>query len=102
MRGESLMKPTNRRQFIQHTAVLAGAVSIAPSLHAAGPNDKFILGIIGPGGMGSNHLRVFAGYKDVEVAYVCDPDENRRNAAARSREKHRQSAPIREGHASRV
>jgi predicted dehydrogenase len=87
------MKPTNRRQFIQQSAVLAGAVSIAPSLHAAGANDKFILGLIGPGGMGSNHLRAFAGYKDVEVAFVCDPDENRRNAAAREVEKNTGKAP---------
>jgi predicted dehydrogenase len=81
------MKQTNRRQFIEHTAVLAGAVSIAPSLHAVGANEKLILGVIGPGGMGSNHLRAFAGNKDVEVAFVCDPDEIRRNAAAREVEK---------------
>jgi predicted dehydrogenase len=89
----NFMNPTNRRQFIQQSAVLAGAVSIAPSLHAAGANDKFILGLIGPGGMGSNHLRAFAGYKDVEVAFVCDPDENRRNAAAREVEKSTGKAP---------
>jgi threonine dehydrogenase-like Zn-dependent dehydrogenase len=87
------MKPTNRRQFIQHTAVLAGAVSIAPSLRAAGTNDRFIFGVIGPGGMGSNHLRAFAGYKDVEVAYVCDPDEDRRKAAGREVEKSAGKAP---------
>src|SRR5437773_685636 len=87
------MKPTNRRQFIQYSAVLAGAASIAPSLHAAGPNDKFIIGLIGPGGMGSNHLRACAGYKEVDVAYVCDPDENRRNAAAREVEKSTGKAP---------
>ena len=85
------MKPTNRRQFIQHTADLA--VSISPSLRAAGANDKIILGLIGPGGMGSNHLRAFAGYKDVEVAFVCDPDENRRKAAANEVEKSTGKAP---------
>jgi predicted dehydrogenase len=87
------MKRTNRRQFIQHTAVLAGAVSVAPSLHAAGANDKLIIGLIGPGGMGSNHLRAFAGYKEVEVAYVCDPDEDRRKAAGREVEKSAGKAP---------
>jgi ornithine cyclodeaminase/alanine dehydrogenase-like protein (mu-crystallin family) len=87
------MKPTNRRQFIQHAAALAGAVSIAPSLNAAGANAKFVIGVIGPGGMGSNHLRAFAGYQDVEVAFVCDPDENRRNAAARAVEKSAGKAP---------
>lgn len=87
------MKPTNRRQFIQHTAVLAGAVTIAPSLHAAQANDKIRIGLIGPGGMGLNHLRGFAGYMDVEVAYVCDPDENRRRAAASEVEKSSGKAP---------
>ena len=87
------MKSTNRRQFIQHTAVLAGAVSIAPSLRAAGANEKFTIGVIGPGGMGSNHLRAFVGYKDVEVAFVCDPDEGRRNSAAREVEKNTGKAP---------
>jgi predicted dehydrogenase len=36
-----------------------------------------VLGLIGPGGMGTNHLRRLAGRKDAEVAYVCDPDRNR-------------------------
>src|ERR1043166_6103785 len=80
--GLLIMKPSNRREFIQHTAVLAGAVAIAPSLQGAGANDKITLGIIGPGGMGMNHLRAFSGYKDIELAYVCDPDEKRRQAAA--------------------
>ena len=81
------MKQSNRRQFIQRTAVLAGAVSIGPSLRAGEANDKIVIGLIGPGGMGTNHLRAFTGYQDVEVAYVCDPDENRRNAAASAVEK---------------
>src|SRR5215207_7878760 len=81
------MKETNRRQFIRHGAVLAGAVTIAPSLHSAEANNKIILGLIGPGGMGMNHLRAFVGYKDVEVSYVCDPDQNRLEAAAGEVEK---------------
>jgi predicted dehydrogenase len=67
-----------------NTAVLAGAVTFAPapSANAAGANDKIVIGIIGPGGMGTNHLRGFAGYKDVEIAFVCDPDDKRCHAAA--------------------
>lgn len=52
-------------------------LTAAPSVAAASSNHKIVLGIIGPGGMGSNHLRAFAGYPDVEIAYVCDPDEKR-------------------------
>ena len=80
-------KPTTRRQFIQRTALLAGALTSAPSLHAAGVASKVRLGLIGPGGMGMNHLRLLAVNKEVEIAFVCDPDEKRANAAAAETEK---------------
>jgi predicted dehydrogenase len=78
------MKQTTRRRFIQRTAILAGAAtfSSAPSLRAAGAAHKVVLGVIGPGGMGMNHLRAFAANQEVEIAYVCDVDEKRLNAAA--------------------
>ena len=81
------MNQTNRRQFIQSTALLAGAAAMAPALRAAGANDKIRLGIVGPGSIGMYHLRAFAGYPDVELVYVCDPDEKRRRAAASEAEK---------------
>jgi predicted dehydrogenase len=83
------MKATNRRNFIQRTTLATAAISVAgaPSLHAADANEKIVLGIIGPGGMGMNHLRSLITYKDVEVAYVCDVDENRANQAASAVEK---------------
>src|ERR1043166_9312532 len=68
-------------------------MTFIPSLHAAGANDKITLGIIGPGGMGMNHLRAFSGYKDVEIAYVCDPDEKRRQVAAEEVQKKSGNAP---------
>jgi predicted dehydrogenase len=40
-----------------------------------------------------NHLNWFAAQKDVHVAYVCDPDEGRRNSAARTVEKLSGKAP---------
>jgi predicted dehydrogenase len=78
------MKTTNRRSFIQQSALATAAVTIAgaPSLHAADANRKLVVGIIGPGGMGMNHLRSLITYKDVEVTYVCDADESRANQAA--------------------
>jgi predicted dehydrogenase len=77
------MKTTNRRSFIQQSALATAAVTIAgaQSLHAASPNAKLVVAVIGPGGMGSNHLRNLITYKEVEVAYVCDVDENRLNQA---------------------
>src|SRR5688572_28124500 len=40
-----VMKRTNRRQFIRHGAVLAGAVTIAPSLRAAEASRRITLGL---------------------------------------------------------
>jgi predicted dehydrogenase len=40
-----------------------------------------------------NHLNWFATQKDVQVVYVCDPDEGRRNSAARTVEKLSGKAP---------
>lgn len=54
------------------------------SVCAAKANNKLIVGVIGTGGMGSNHVRTLAKRKDVEIAYVCDVDKNRLAAAAES------------------
>src|SRR5439155_5012503 len=85
----------NRREFIQHTAILAGGATraAAPLLQAADANQKLILGLIGPGGMGMNHLRALSTYKDVELAYVCDPDEQRLNRAVADAQKAFGKAP---------
>src|SRR5688572_13470420 len=89
------MKTTNRRNFIQQSALATAAVTIAgaPSLQAADANRKLVLGIIGPGGMGMNHLRSVVTYKDVEIAYVCDADENRASQAASAVEKSSSKRP---------
>lgn len=78
------MKPINRRTFLQNSALLAGAATFthAPVIQAAEANRRIVVGIVGPGGMGMNHLRTLATQKDVGVAYVCDPDEKRLAAAA--------------------
>lgn len=83
------MKNTSRRDFIQQSALVTTAVTLAgaASLHAADANRKLVLGIIGPGGMGMNHVRSLITYKDVEISYVCDPDENRAGQAAVAVEK---------------
>jgi predicted dehydrogenase len=86
------VKSLNRRQFLQSTAIVAGG-TLVPTLSAVGANDKLIIAIIGPGGMGMHHVRAFSGYKDVEIAYVCDPDEKRRDAAASEVEKRSGKAP---------
>ena len=84
------MKNTNRREFLKQTGgIVAGtaALGLTPSAQAAGANEKVIAGVIGPGGMGTNLLRSFAAQKDVEIAYVCDVDVDRMNAAVKEVEK---------------
>ena len=48
---------------------------------AAAPN-RIVVGVIGTGGMGSAHLRNLTKRDDVEIAYVCDVDQQRLNRAA--------------------
>jgi predicted dehydrogenase len=78
-----------RRQFLNRTAVLGVgtvAMSITRRTHAAEANNKIVLGIIGPGGMGTNLLKSFAAQPDVAVAWVCDPDSERAAKAAQTTE----------------
>lgn len=88
------MSSTNRRTFLQQAAVGAAAVATARrASRAAEANDRFVVGVIGPGGMGGNHLRLLAERKDVTVAYVCDPDRQRLAAAAKLVEERTGKAP---------
>ena len=51
------MKTPNRRKFIKHTTLAAGAALTLPkAARAVGANEKIAVGIIGPGGIGSAHL----------------------------------------------
>lgn len=83
------MNTTPRRSFLQHTALATASVAAAgmPSLSAAGANDTLVLGIIGPGGMGMNHVKTLLSRKDIRIAFVCDPDERRNEQAASAVEK---------------
>ena len=55
---------------------------------------KVVLGFIGPGGMGTHHIKQLCKRTDVEIAYVCDVDQNRLAKAAKaSSPRRRQSSP---------
>lgn len=76
---------TPRRQFIKSSSASISAlatVHLTSGLRAASPNDKVSLGIIGPGGMGRNHIGNLIKRKDVHIAFVCDPDSNHQANAA--------------------
>ncbi len=71
------MHATDRRTFLKEAGAGAAAVSLgAAQLYAAG-SDRTKIAVIGPGGMGSNHTRLLANRKDVELVYVCDVDRHR-------------------------
>src|SRR5688500_11651483 len=75
---------THRRAFLKHAATGTAAVALAASYaRTEGANDRLTVGVIGPGGMGSNHLRALVQRKDVRVAWLCDVDSKRLADAAK-------------------
>jgi len=94
-----------RRSFFEKSGALAaGAVAFhaTSGLRAASPNEKFTVGLIGPGGMGSNHLRALAANPLVNLAAVCDVDATRLAAAVKNTEALSSKAPRAERDLRRV
>lgn len=79
------MSDVSRRRFLRTSAgfITAASLASAAKLGAANQNSPMNVAVIGPGGMGTSHLRHLAARKDVRVAYVCDVDANRLAAAAK-------------------
>ncbi len=70
-----------RRRFLKLTAtgaVLAGSSNSlqASSTRWAGANDRVRIGVVGIRGMGRSHIEEFSKLPNVEVAALCDVDEN--------------------------
>jgi predicted dehydrogenase len=81
-----------RRQFLGTSAAAMGAFNLIPSgvLAAAGrpgANARFTVAHIGVGGMGMTHVQNMLTFRKegkVNIAAVCDADENRMEAAAKA------------------
>lgn len=81
-----------RRHFLQTSVATLGAFHMLPSgvLAAAGrpgANDRFTVAHIGVGGMGMTHVHNMIAFRKegkVNIAAVCDADENRMEAAAKA------------------
>ena len=75
------MSTTDRREFLkrsaQGTAAAAAVLAWAEAADAKNANDRLKVGVIGPGGMGSNHVKLLAQNKNIDLAYLCDVDEGR-------------------------
>jgi threonine dehydrogenase-like Zn-dependent dehydrogenase len=76
------MNTTQRRTFLKQAGLGAVALGVGHAAVHAQQADRIVVGVIGVGGMGGSHLANLAARKDVEVAYVCDPDQQRLAAAA--------------------
>ena len=75
----------NRRRFLQaaSTTAIATAFHVAPAI-AKSSNETIKVGLIGCGGRGIHDTQLFKDNSNVEVTYVCDPDDNRRANVAKN------------------
>jgi predicted dehydrogenase len=69
--------PLNRRRFL-HTGAASAAALTALNVSGAAdkPGEKIVLGFIGVRGRGRDLIRGLSSLNNVEVGYICDPDEN--------------------------
>ncbi|HEY3969640.1 MAG TPA: Gfo/Idh/MocA family oxidoreductase [Planctomycetaceae bacterium] len=87
------MEASNRREFLQQAGIGAAIWTAGTTAVQAASGDPLVLGVIGPGGMGMNHTRALASRKDAKIAYVCDVDATRLEAAAKEVEARSGTAP---------
>lgn len=76
-----------RRQFLVRTGAVAAASAAGPLMSIAeasswkhisrSPNEKLVIGLIGCGGMGAANMRNLMNFPDVQIAALCDVDDNR-------------------------
>lgn len=75
---------TSRRHFIRQSGSATVALSAPSLIKAANAADKVNLAFIGPGGMGTNHIKTMCKRTDVVFSWVCDADATRAAAAAKT------------------
>jgi len=90
------MSSLTRRRFVTSTgSIVAAATALTAARQSLGRSagEQIVLGFIGVGGRGAQHVEKFAARKDVEIAYLCDADQNRMAAPLAKVELARQRAP---------
>ena len=67
-----------RRKFIKSSIAGTAAISVPLILNAniKGANDRVRVAVIGIRGMGQSHIQSYSALNNVEVAAICDVDEN--------------------------
>ena len=90
------MAQINRRTFVGHcagAAALGAATLPAVRTQAGSPAEKVVLALIGAGGRGQHVARGLIDVGNVEFKYVCDLEDARSAAAAKSLAKQQKTAP---------
>jgi len=86
----------SRRQFLKSASLtVAGVTALGHRAFAQsqGANDRIVLGAIGVGGMGRSNVNSFLDLPGVEIAAVCDVDQNHAEEAAAQVAKKQSRAP---------
>jgi predicted dehydrogenase len=65
-----------RRNFLKQGSVATGALLIGNHRAWAGANDRVRMAVVGIHGMGQSHIAAYNALPNVEVAALCDVDEN--------------------------
>jgi len=86
------MTSADRRTFLKGAGALA-AYAVTTETAWAEEKRQVTVAVIGTGGMGTNHVRQLAARKDVRLAYLCDVDQNRLAAAAKTVESQTGAVP---------
>src|SRR4029453_19578707 len=81
-----MLTGSTRREFLEATSagLATGLIAAGSSAAAQGASGKLVVGLVGGGGRGTHDAGLFKNMPNVELAYVCDVDEARREAAAKS------------------
>ena len=97
------MHTSSRRQFVRNTGLAAASLAAPVILKSAAAADKINLAFIGPGGMGTKHVKTMCQRKDVVFSWVCDADSRRAATAAKTiQELSGQTPKIAQRHAARA
>jgi predicted dehydrogenase len=82
------MAKIDRRDFIRHSVLAAGAAGAAGiSINAKGANERVVIGFMGCGGRGNFLMGEFAKRDDVDIRYLADPDSRLHGSRAQTVEK---------------
>jgi len=68
----------NRRKFIKQSALAGAGIFVAPHVFSlqGSPAEKVVIGAMGTNSRGLYLAKMLANLPDVEIGYICDPDEN--------------------------